>query len=57
MNPIHKNKNFLVTGGTRGIGAWIVKVLAQEGASIAFTYRSNEKEAREHDKNFERLRL
>jgi 3-oxoacyl-[acyl-carrier protein] reductase len=28
----------LVTGGSRGIGAGIVKKLVQEGASVVFTY-------------------
>lgn len=31
----------LVTGGSRGIGAAIVKRLAQEGAAVAFTYVSS----------------
>jgi 3-oxoacyl-[acyl-carrier protein] reductase len=35
-------KKALVTGGSRGIGAGIVKVLAAEGADVAFTYKSNE---------------
>ena len=29
----------LVTGGSRGIGAEIVRRLAAEGADVAFTYR------------------
>lgn len=36
-----KGKNILVTGGSRGIGAAIVKHLADLGARIAFTYSSN----------------
>ena len=32
----------LVTGGSRGIGAGIVRRLAMEGASVAFTYSSSE---------------
>jgi NAD(P)-dependent dehydrogenase (short-subunit alcohol dehydrogenase family) len=37
------NKAALVTGGSRGIGAAIVRRLAKDGASVAFTY-SNAKE-------------
>jgi 3-oxoacyl-[acyl-carrier protein] reductase len=39
------SKVALVTGGSRGIGAGIVRRLAAEGASIAFTYSSSEEEA------------
>ena len=35
----------LVTGGSRGIGAGIVRRLAMEGASVAFTYSSSEERA------------
>jgi 3-oxoacyl-[acyl-carrier protein] reductase len=35
----------LVTGGSRGIGAGIVRRLAAEGASVAFTYSSSEEQA------------
>jgi 3-oxoacyl-[acyl-carrier protein] reductase len=35
------NKVALVTGGSRGIGAAIVKRLAAEGANVAFTYVSS----------------
>ena len=34
-------KAAIVTGGSRGIGAGIVKRLASEGARVAFTYGSN----------------
>ncbi len=37
-------KTALVTGGSRGIGAAIVRHLAREGANVAFTY-SNSREA------------
>jgi 3-oxoacyl-[acyl-carrier protein] reductase len=37
----------LVTGGSRGIGAAIVKRLADEGASVAFTYSASAKRADE----------
>ncbi|MGR6977503.1 SDR family NAD(P)-dependent oxidoreductase [Mycobacteroides abscessus] len=36
----------LVTGGSRGIGAAIVRRLASDGASVAFTYSSSPDEAR-----------
>ncbi len=39
------NKVALVTGGSRGIGAAIVKKIASEGAAVAFTYVSSEEKA------------
>lgn len=41
MNKNLPGKRALVTGGSRGIGAAIVKRLASEGASVAFTYSSS----------------
>jgi 3-oxoacyl-[acyl-carrier protein] reductase len=35
------NKVAFVTGGARGIGAAIVRRLASEGATVAFTYQSS----------------
>jgi 3-oxoacyl-[acyl-carrier protein] reductase len=32
----------LVTGGSRGIGAGVVRRLAADGPSVAFTYSSSE---------------
>jgi 3-oxoacyl-[acyl-carrier protein] reductase len=40
-----QNKRALVTGGSRGIGAAIVKRLAREGAHVALTYVSKPEEA------------
>ena len=45
MNPMLQNKRALVTGGSRGIGAAIVKRLAREGAHVALTYVSKPDEA------------
>lgn len=42
-----KDRVVLVTGGSRGIGAAIVKNLVGQGAKVAFTYRSSEEQARE----------
>lgn len=42
-----KNKKIFITGGSRGIGAAIVKVLANAGAHVAFTYSTNEAKAQE----------
>ncbi|MDN3261688.1 SDR family oxidoreductase [Streptomyces sp. CSDS2] len=36
----------LVTGGSRGLGAATVRLLAEQGADVAFTYVSSEEQAR-----------
>ena len=40
-----ENKNALITGGSRGIGAAIARKFAEEGANVAFTYHSSEAKA------------
>ncbi|MDX5379615.1 MAG: SDR family oxidoreductase [Halomonas sp.] len=40
-----RDKVAFVTGGSRGIGAAIVKQLVEDGAAIAFTYRENSESA------------
>ncbi len=47
MSQSLSNKRALVTGGSRGIGAAIVKRLAAEGARVAFTYASSPDKAAE----------
>ena len=48
-------KKALVTGGSRGIGAGIVKKLAEEGADVGFTYKSHEDAASKVRKEVEAL--
>lgn len=40
-----KNKNIVITGSSRGIGAGIAKVLAAQGARVAITYVSSREQA------------
>ena len=47
MSRLLENKRALVTGGSRGTGAAIVKRLAREGAHVALTYVSNQDKANE----------
>lgn len=41
------NKKIFITGGSRGIGAGIVKKLSDLGAQVSFTYSTNESKAQE----------
>jgi NAD(P)-dependent dehydrogenase (short-subunit alcohol dehydrogenase family) len=43
MNQPLTGKVALVTGGSRGLGAATVRLLAAHGADVAFTYVSSEK--------------
>jgi 3-oxoacyl-[acyl-carrier protein] reductase len=47
MSNLLANTVALVTGGSRGIGAAIVKRLARDGAAVAFTYASAQAKADE----------
>ncbi len=44
-NDLLNGKVALITGGSRGIGAGIVRHLASDGANVAFTYVSSEEKA------------
>ena len=46
MSSVLSGKAALITGGSRGIGAAIAWRLAQDGASVAFTYASSDDKAR-----------
>ncbi|MEQ4710439.1 3-oxoacyl-ACP reductase family protein [Providencia huaxiensis] len=43
---LFKNKHAIVQGGSRGIGAAIVKKLARDGANVTFTYASSDENAK-----------
>lgn len=45
MMAVLDGKAALVTGGSRGIGAAVALRLAEEGADVALTYRSNGEQA------------
>lgn len=38
-------KNILITGGSRGIGADMVRLFSEKGHSVAFTYKNSEEKA------------
>ena len=40
------NKKIIITGGTRGIGAAMVKKFASDGDAVAFIYKNSHKEAK-----------
>jgi 3-oxoacyl-[acyl-carrier protein] reductase len=44
---ILQNKKIFITGGSRGIGAAIVRRFAEEGAAVGFSYQQNEVAASE----------
>ncbi len=41
-----EGKTVIITGASRGIGKGIAEVFAQQGANIAFTYRSSDEKAK-----------
>lgn len=47
MGQSLQGKKIVVTGGSRGIGAAIVKHLSEQGAQVAFTYSSREESAQQ----------
>ncbi|MEY8302911.1 3-oxoacyl-[acyl-carrier-protein] reductase [Anaerosalibacter bizertensis] len=51
---ILKEKNALVTGGSRGIGRATAIELSKEGANVIITYNSNEEKAKEVIKEIEK---
>jgi 3-oxoacyl-[acyl-carrier protein] reductase len=48
-----ENKRVLITGGSRGIGAGVVRVAMQEGADVAFTFHDSVDAAHELSRQME----
>jgi 3-oxoacyl-[acyl-carrier protein] reductase len=48
---VNTNKVVIVTGGSRGIGASIVQVLAQEGYSVVLNFKNSEEKAKKIKKD------
>lgn len=45
-----EGQTVIITGASRGIGKGIAEVFAQQGANVAFTYRSSDEKAKELEK-------
>lgn len=52
---ILRNKNTIVTGGSKGIGKSIATIFAQNGANVIINYKSSEKQALELAENLSKL--
>ena len=50
------SKSVLITGGSRGIGAACVKLFAEAGAVVHFTYKSNVDAANKLAQQFDKKR-
>jgi 3-oxoacyl-[acyl-carrier protein] reductase len=50
-----ENKAMLVTGGSRGIGAGVVRIAMQEGAQVAFIFHRSSDAAQELSQQMQRL--
>ena len=48
-----ESKNVIVTGASRGIGAAIAQRFAEQGANVAFTFRSSEQQAAALEKDLQ----
>ncbi len=51
---IFRNKTAIVSGGAKGIGRAIVRVLAKEGANVSFNYLKSEKDAKALEKEIKK---